>query len=410
MFDKALINSKKFVLSKNLEYKRYFIKKYALNHRLTIIKGARGIGKTVTIAQYMAGYKDDTALYISLDDVNYKSDISILKIAEEFSLYGGKLLCLDEIHKYANWSGELKNIYDTLPDLKILVSGSSAMDIYKGSHDLSRRALIYDMAGMSFREFLELHCKFVFSCYTLEEILENHIKIAENIISKLDEKDKKILPLFKDYLSFGYYPYYLEMSDIDAFKMTINQSIKTSIENDLLNIYPDLTGNSIRKIERLLSAIMKNVPFKPNMTELKKIIDIKDDRTLKDYLFYLDESGIIKLLMAGKDAVKNLDKPEKIYMANSNLINITDNNTGTARETFFFNQLDNYYLINNKNYGIYNSKHGDFICEEKYIFEIGGGNKKFNQIKDVKNSYLALDNLEIGSRNKIPIWLFGFLY
>lgn len=408
MLEELFINSRHFINRNNLQYKRYFIERNNFTHRLTIIQGARGVGKTTTIAQYASTYNLDEVLYISLDDVFLNNKYKIIDIADEFIKYGGKLLCLDEIHKYTNWSQELKNIYDRYDSLKLIVSGSSAMHIHLGSYDLSRRAVIYTMEGMSFREFLNMHYGYSFSPYLLSDILDNHTAIAEFIINSL--KDNKILPLFKNYLQYGYYPYSYNMDNKDDFFKTLSQSINTSIESDLLSIYPTLTGVSINKIKRLLSTIMYSVPFKPNISELQKVLDIKDSRTLKEYLSYLDDAGIIKLLMVNNLSYKNLDKPEKIYIANTNIMNIVNADIGNIRETFFFNQLSNYYNIFHKNYGIYSTKKGDFICEEKYVFEIGGKNKDFKQIKDIENSFLALDDIEYGYNKKIPLWIFGFLY
>ena len=400
-----------FVKNNNLSYRRYFIKKEDLGHRLSIILGARGIGKTVTIAQYMSQYKENEALYVSLDDINNAKE-SIYKIAQEFELYGGKLLCFDEIHKYENWSQELKSIYDTFPTLKIIASGSSALEIHKGSHDLSRRAIVYTMVGMSFREFLELHYGYELEVFTLEEIIQKHQKIAEKKVDKLTKNGHKIIPLFRDYLKFGYYPYYLSMPNELYFFQTLKQNINVSIESDLLNIYPSLNGRSIKKIKLLLSVIMENVPFTPTISSLKRSIDIKDDRTIKEYLARLDDAGLIKLLMKLSLSMKNIDKPEKIYLANTNLMYTTIPEIGSLRETFFMNQCSNYYTIKNSldNRGIFSASKGDFYLEDKYFFEIDGKNKSFKQIKDIENSFVVSDDIEIGFGNKIPLWLFGFLY
>lgn len=413
MLEELFIKSRDFINLSNQEYKRYFINSNKLEHRLSIIIGARGIGKTTTIAQYIIqNYKENEALYINLDDIQNTSKFTMTQIAEEFVLNGGKLLCFDEIHKYSSWSAELKNIYDRFDKLKIIATGSSALQINKGSHDLSRRAIIYNMVGMSFREFLELHHGYKFNNYTLEEILNSHIEIASNIKKEIEEKDKKIIPLFKDYLKYGYYPYYLSMPNELLFFQTLQQNINVSIESDLLNVYPKLNGTSVKKIKMLLSIIIKSVPFEPNMSELKKAADITDDRTLKEYLSKLDDAGLIKLLMQNSLSMKSIDKAEKIYLANTNLMYTKEPNIGNLRETFFINQLDNYYknkqTLNDD--GIYASKIGDFYCEEKYTFEVGGKNKGFEQIKDLANSFVVSDNIEIGFGNKIPLWIFGFLY
>ena len=413
MLEELFIKSRDFININNQEYKRYFIKTKNLEHRLSIIIGSRGIGKSTTVAQYIIqNYKDSEALYVNLDDIQISSKYTMIGIAEEFVLNGGKLLCFDEIHKYENWSAELKNIYDRFDKLKIIATGSSALQINKGSHDLSRRAIIYNMVGMSFREFLELHHDYKFDSISLEDILLDHIEIATKIKNEIEKNDQKIIPLFKDYLKHGYYPYYLSMPNEVLFFQTLQQNINVSIESDLLNIYPKLNGNSVKKIKMLLSVIIKSVPFEPKITDLKNAADIKDDRTLKDYLSKLDDAGLIKLLMQNSLSMKAFDKPEKIFLANPNLMYTKEPNIGNLRETFFVNQLNNYYKnkLSLNDDGIYASKNGDFYCEEKYTFEVGGKNKGFEQIKDIPNSYVASDDLEIGIGNKIALWIFGFLY
>lgn len=412
MLNNLFIKSQNFIKQNNLSYRRYFIQKYNFEHRLTVILGSRGIGKTTTLAQYMSdNYKANEALYVSLDDIT-NTNYTMMEIAEQFNLNNGKLLCFDEIHKYSNWSAELKNIYDIYPKLKVIATGSSALEINKGSHDLSRRAIIYTMFGMSFREFLELHYNYKLKSYSLDNILKDHKNIAENIVLLLEKNEKKIIPLLKEYLKVGYYPYYLSMPNKEMFFQTLQQNINVSIESDLLSIYPTLNGNSIKKIKMLLSIIMQNVPFTPKMVNLKKAIAVKDDRTIKEYLVKLDDAGLIKLLMKSSLSMKTFDKPEKIYLANTNLMYTAQPNLGNVRETFFMNQLQNYYAqINNfTNIGIYTSNIGDFYLEEKYIFEIGNKNKSYKQIKDIPNSFIASDDIEVGFGNKIPLWLFGFLY
>ena len=404
--------SHRFVKQNNLAYKRYFIKQNNFEHRLTILIGARGIGKTTTIAQYMyRNHVGDEALYVSLDDIT-NAQFTMFEIAEAFELGGGQLLCFDEIHKYSHWSAELKSIYDTFPKLKIIASGSSALEIHKGTHDLSRRALVYTMVGMSFREFLEMHYGYAFETYSLEEILQEHKSIADKVVDALEINKHKVVALFRDYLKFGYYPYYLSLANETMFFHTLRQNINVSIEADLLNIYPTLNGKSIKKIKLLLAIIMENVPFMPTISSLKSAIDVSDDRTLKEYLAKLDNAGLIKLLMKSSLCMKHLDKPEKIYLANTNLMYITQPDIGNVRETFFMNQLSNYYMQKNDvvSKGIYGSKVGDFFVEEKYTFEIGGKNKSFKQIKNITNSYVAADDIEVGHGNKIPIWLFGMMY
>lgn len=403
MFSKLLIESKKFILRNNLSYQRYFIKENKIKHRLTIIVGQRGIGKTTTIAQYMKQHDTLKSLYVSMDSF-LVGELSMYEIAERFEMEGGKLLCFDEIHKYQNWSQELKSIYDTFPALQIIASGSSALEINKGSHDLSRRANTLKMVGMSLREYMELTLAIEFPKYTLQEILQNHETIAFDIVSKLEKIDKKILPLFQRYCKVGYYPYSLSIQDDEIFFDMLQQNINVSISGDLLFVYPSLDGNSIKKLKLLLNIIMESVPFVPVIEKLKNSLDIGDGRTLKDYFIKLEDAGILHLLMkASGKGLRKLEKPEKIYLNNTNLLSITTPEIGTVRETFFLNVLSTLHEVT------YPIK-GDFLVDNSYLFEVGGKNKGFTQIKDIENSFVASDEIEVGYKNKIPLWMFGFLY
>jgi predicted AAA+ superfamily ATPase len=403
MLQKLTIESKKFVKRNNLPYQRYFLKENRIKHRLSIVLGQRGVGKTTTIAQYMAMHDDLKSLYISMDSFLI-GDLSMYEIAERFEQDGGKLLCFDEIHKYKNWSQELKSIYDNFPYLQIIASGSSALKIDKGSHDLSRRAHLLHMHGMSFREYLELTLHLDLGKLTFEDILNNHEELAFNMVGELEKADQKILPLFKQYLKTGYYPFSLTIMDEEVFFDMLEQNINVAISNDLLYVYPSLDGNSIRKLKLLVSVIMESVPFTPVIENLKTLLEIGDARTLKDYFYKLEDAGILKLLFkASSKGLKALEKPQKIYLDNSNLLYITQANIGTVRETFFLKSTSLKHLVQ------YPVK-GDFLVDGKYLCEIGGKNKSFKQIKDMSNAFVVADDLEIGFGNKIPLWLFGFLY
>jgi len=403
MLQKLLLESKKFLIKNNLPYQRYFIKENKIKHRLTIITGQRGIGKTITIAQYINSHKELNALYVSMDSF-IVGELSMYEIAEQFEMMGGKLLCFDEIHKYSNWSQELKSIYDNFPSLQIIASGSSALEIYKGSHDLSRRAHILKMEGMSFKEYLELTLDICLPTLRLNDILTNHQDIAFEITTKLEQLDKKVLPLFKRYCEVGYYPYFLSINDDEVFFDMLQENINISISSDLLFVYPKLDGNSIKKLKLLVSVIMESVPFVPVIEKLKTTLDIGDGRTLKEYFIKLEDAGIIKLLMkSSSKQISKLEKPQKIYLNNTNLLSILDSQIGTLRETFFLNSLS---VKHNVTY----PKKGDFLVENKYLFEIGGKNKSFSQIKDIENSFVVADDIEVGFNNKIPLYLFGFLY
>jgi uncharacterized protein len=411
MIDDFFRLSQNFLKIYNRDYQRYFIKTNPLTNRFSIIIGQRGVGKTTAIIQYiLRTYKDDLftnkAIYIQADHFMITKS-SLYEIAEEFSGLGGELVCFDEIHKYPNWSQELKSINDTFPDIKMIASGSSALEIYRGSYDLSRRAVVYRMFGLSFREFLELTTSTEFKSTSLEDIISHHQDIAHDIIGRVEKKKKKILGLFKEYLEYGYYPYFLEYKDKSLFYLTLEQNIHTTLEMDLIAIFPSLNGNSINKIKKLLSILAASVPFTPDLKKLKNLLDIGDERTLKTYLKYLEDAGIIQTVSRGGKGLRVLEKPEKIYLNNPNLIQAiaapSSANIGNIRETFFLNVLKNIHKISLP-------AKGDFLVNDELLFEIGGKNKTFDQIKDIERSFLAIDGIEIGIKNKIPLWIFGFLY
>jgi len=410
MLDSFFSLSQEYLKNKNEDFKRYFYFENNLDNRFSIITGGRGVGKTVFIIQYiMKKFNDiftDKAIYIPVDHI-FVENKSLYSIAEEFYKYGGKLICLDEIHKYSNWSKEMKSIYDTFPELQIIASGSSALEISKGSNDLSRRAILYSMNGLSFREFLALYHSIDIKSYSFEDLIKGHQEISNTINETINKADKKILKLFSEYLEFGYYPYFKEFNDKKYYYVTLEQNVKTTLESDLLSIHPNITGVSLKKIKKLLAIISKSVPFTPDLKNLKNLVEVADERTLKTYLKYLEDAGIIICLSKRGRGLSELEKPEKIYLNNTNLIYALSENKnfekGNIRETFFVNNLS----FTEK---IATSKQGDFIVSDKYIVEVGGRNKDFNQIKDIENSFLVLDEIETGFKNKIPLWLFGFLY
>ena len=398
MLDQLFLKSNDLIRLNNHKFKRYFIDSKDLSHRLIVILGQRGIGKTTTLAQLASKNKD--SLYLSLDDIEISNDIT--SIIREFVLNGGKNLYLDEIHKSKDISAVLKFAYDNFKDLNIVATGSSALEVLKSSHDLSRRAIVYKMSGMSFREYAGLRYGINLEAIELENLLANHQEIAVNINNVLKQKDLAVIKLFREYLKVGYYPYYNDMPNDTAFYQTLRQSTEATIDSDLLSIYPNLNGNTARKLKILIHAISTNVPYQPNYSSLKSLVDIRDDRTLKEYLAMLDSAGLIRLLMKNELAIKNMDKADKIYLENTNLMYINSPDIGNVRETFFANQLGNITEI-------YSGKAGDFIAGE-LTFEIGGAKKSFEQIKDMPDSFIAADDIEVGVGNKIPLWLFGFLY
>lgn len=302
---------------------------------------------------------------------------------------------------------ELKSIHDTFPNLKIVASGSSALAVAKGSHDLSRRAIVYRMFGMSFREFIGMKSSVYFERLPLATLLASHQQAADAIVGDLEKLGLKVLALFREYLEYGYYPYFQEYADKSLFYMTLEQNIRTTLESDLPAIHQTLNGSSIRKIEKLLSIIASLVPFTPDMKSLKNLLGIGDERTLKNYLKFLEDAGVILTISRSSKGLREMEKPEKIYLDNPNLYHaladIRDPNSGAIRETFFLNML-------RVSHGVTVPARGDFLVEDSITFEVGGKNKDEGQIRAVENSWLALDGIETGSGKRVPLWLFGFLY
>lgn len=367
------------------------------DRKLIGISGARGSGKTVMLLQYLKSLpKKENALYISLDDVFFTEN-KLVYFAEDFAKNGGTYLLIDEVHKYANWSQELKNIYDSVPDLNVVFTSSSALEIHKGSHDLSRRAIIHHLPGLSFREFLELKHNIKLPKYSLNEIVKKKEDIISSILSEI-----KPIPFFNEYLREGYYPFFLETKS-DYLKQ-LNNSINLVLETDLPAIF-NVDFSSTIKIKSLLFVISKLVPFKPNIERLAR--QTKTSReTLLRYLYYLDKAQILQWLGSDVAGINYLNKPEKLYLGNTNIaFALADENAniGNIRETFFLNQLS-------INHTVTYPKVGDFMVNNKYLFEVGGKSKTQKQIAGIENAFIAADNIEYAFGNKIPLWLFGFLY
>jgi len=376
------------------EYKRYFFKKVDFDNKLIGILGSRGIGKTTFMLQYLSEFDFDKTLYFSVDSI-ISSGVKLYDIAEEFSLYGGEILAIDEIHKYKNFEVELKEIYDFL-DIKVLFSGSSAISLEHNKADLSRRAVLYRFKGLSFKEFLEIKLNKEFKSLSLDEILSDH----ENIAFEL-AKEFKPLKYFKEYLEYGYYPYYFEAPD--SYKLKVEEAINTVIETDLLYIF-NIDIQNVYKLKQLVKMLCLNKPYELNISNLTRDIGIGRE-TLYKYIHYLVLGGVLNRVDILNKKHSHFSKPAKLYLDNPNLTYTfcLHPDIGVAREQFFVNMLK---VTNKINY----SKQGDFLVDEKYIFEIGGKNKSFNQIKDLPNSFVVSDDIEVGFGNKIPLWLFGFLY
>ncbi len=368
------------------------------NDRLIGITGARGVGKTTYLLNHIKNKlsKEAKAIYVSLDDI-YFSSHSLVEFAGDWLKRGGTHLFLDEIHKYPNWSQELKNIYDRYKKLHVVFTGSSLLHIYSGKADLSRRAVVYTMNGLSFREFVQIETGKTFATYTLNEIIENHEKITKEIVNEI-----RPLAFFEDYLEYGYYPFYLESKT--SYHRKLMNTINLMLEVDLPYLR-HVEVKYIHKLKKLINFIANAVPFQPNVSKLAGDIEVARN-TVMLYLNYLEDSKIINLLHSKSSSDAHLAKPEKVYLHHPNIayaINKKHCETGTIRESFFYNQVNNKYDVKS-------SPVSDFLVEEKYTFEVGGKNKSKKQLKNTKNSFVAADNLEYGNDTTVPLWLFGFLY
>lgn len=364
--------------------------------RLIGIKGARGVGKTTLLLQYIKlRLKDElhATLYVSLDNVWF-TEHKLSSLIDEFVRKGGRYLFLDEVHKYNNWSQEIKNIYDDYPNLKIVFTGSSLLEILNARADLSRRAIIYNLQGFSFREYLGLEVGIHFPILSFQSVLSSHTNHSLEITSLVNPFEH-----FENYLKRGYYPFHKE----PLFDVRLSEVINTILDIEL----PQLRGidlGYVKKIKQLLVIVAESVPFIPNITKLSEKMGI-NRVTLLNYLYYLDEAGLIRNLYRQSGGISRLQKPDKVFLENANLMYVLapeNVNKGSLRETFFANQLAYQHSI------AY-TETGDFIVDD-HVFEIGGKEKSTKQIKNIENGFVVSDDVNHGFHNKIPLWLFGFLY
>lgn len=371
-------------------FKRYLYKEISWNNRMIGIIGARGVGKTTLILQYIKeNLNHKKALYVSADDM-YFGENRLVDLADTFYKNAGEYLFIDEIHKYTDWSRELKNIYDSFPKLKIVFTGSSVLDILKGSSDLSRRAIIYKLQGLSFREYLKFFHNYEISVFSLEQIINNEAKLAGI---------EHPLPLYNDYLRRGYYPFGVE----NEFNIRLGQIIVQTLESDIPQ-YANLNIGTSRKLKQLLSIIAESVPFKPNFSKIADMIKVSRN-SLDDYFSYMEKAGLIGQLRNETSGIRGLGKVDKVYLDNANIIfNLVgeQSNVGNIRETFFFSQM----RVKND---VISSKKADFVIGD-YTFEVGGKNKQQEQIQKDGKSYVVKDDIEHGYLNVIPLWAFGLNY
>jgi predicted AAA+ superfamily ATPase len=393
------IKSTRLVSAINMEHIRSLYDTILWDSRMICIKGARGVGKTTLMLQRIKKEKYATgkALYVSLDDLWF-TDHRLLELVDYHYTHGGTHIFIDEVHRYPypNWTQELKNIYDSYPGLHVVFSGSSILNINMSQADLSRRCLFYHLPGLSFREYISFEGKGNFDTITLEDIISRHTDIEQEIAPQL-----KVLPLLEDYLQKGYYPIYKEVPE--AYHIVLQQMISTIIDVDLPSV-EDIEHLTLAKMKRLLVIISKTVPFSLNASKIGASIETSRQMVVR-MLSLLNNAALLTVLYSGKNKFSQLAKPEKIYFDNTNLMYSlsSDIEIGTVRETFFANQLKQQHELAF-------SGTGDFLIDEKYTFEVGGNYKTFGQIKDQPDSYLAIGDIEYGHLNRIPIWLFGFLY
>ena len=374
----------------NSNFRRYIYNKINWDGRLVGIVGARGVGKTTLMLQYIKQNLDTkSALYVNAEDFYFASH-RLSDLADEFCKMGGKYLFVDEVHRYEGWSRELKLIYDYHPELYVVFSSSSILDINKGvTSDLSRRAVIYTLYGLSFREYLELFEGITTRTYSLDEVLSHKVEAS---------RDFRPLALFKKYLESGYYPFALE----DSYQEKLRNIVTKTLETDIPE-YANMNVSTGRKLKRLMAVIAQSVPFKPNMTTLSEVLGISRNN-VADYLLYIEEAGLITQLRNQTGGIRSLGKVNKIYLENTNLVYALTGNVdiGNVRETFFMNQLR---VVADP----ITSPVSDFLVDDM-TFEVGGHGKRQKQIKDVQKGFVVKDDIERGGLNIIPLWQFGMLY
>jgi hypothetical protein len=380
-----------------IKYKRYIFTQIDFNDKMIALFGARGIGKTTTLFQYLQELElaNKKALYISLD-YPFLSGVDLIELVEKFVDEGGEYLLLDEVHRYEDFSSYIKTMYD-LFDVKVIFTSSSATSILNAKSDLSRRVTLYNLNGFSFREYLEFKHSITLESFKIEKLFANHIEIT-NQLSRLNID---ILKEFKEYIEVGYYPFYFDKST--SYYQNLLNTINLTIDLDLTSLGL-IEQKYTYKLKKLLEVVCESKPFEVNFTKIATLAEISRVK-LYDYISYLHDGQMLLLIQEDISGVKKVQKPAKIYLNNTNLLFAYCQNSeiGTVRETFFANQVSTKHIL-------HVSKEGDFMIDKKYIVEIGGKDKSFKQIKDMPNSFVVADDISVGFGNKIPLWLFGFLY
>ena len=380
-------------------YLRYIHKKIEWQERLIGIKGARGVGKTTMILQHIKlNFADRTkAFYTSLDNIWFSTH-SLSELVEQLYTHGVTHIFLDEVHRYPTWTREIKNIYDSYPDLHIVFTGSSLLEIHNAEGDLSRRLRMYHLNGLSFREYLEITDIIQLPPVTLDELLDTHVQLAASLTSKI-----KILPHFEKYIQHGYLPFFIETSSEDSYRERMEKSITTVIENDLPAV-EDIEFDTLQKIKRLLVTLTNTVPYTPSISKLCETLSSTRNQVIRT-LVLLERAELIRMLHSEGKKLKAIGKPDKILFNNPNIMSALSSqpDIGTMRESFFASMISEAHDIRYP-------KQGDLLVNNKLLFEIGGRNKDFGQIRNVPYSYIAADEIETGFGNKLPLWMFGLLY
>lgn len=371
-------------------FHRYMYDKISWESRMFGLVGPRGVGKSTMVLQYIKEHVDSQHLFYVSADHLYFSSHTLVETVDEFAKEGGEQIFIDEIHKYENWSRELKQIYDTHPDVKVGFTGSSVLDIYKGFADLSRRAPIFTMQGLSFREYLQLFHHIEVPNYSFDEVLNLKAKIADV---------SHPLPLFRDFLQKGYYPFASETDFEIRLRQVINQTMEVDIPQ-----YANMNASTGRKLKKLMSVIAQSVPFKPVMGSLANVIGVSRN-VLPDYFLYMEQAGMIGQLRDDTGGIRGVGKVEKVYLDNTNMAYLLGGQAtdiGNIRETFFYTQTR---VVTD----VISSRISDFEIDGK-TFEVGGKKKGKKQLSEAKEGYVVKDDIEYGSGNIIPLWAFGLLY
>jgi predicted AAA+ superfamily ATPase len=392
--ERLLLKSERKAREVKDKRRRYLYDQIDWQQRLVLILGYRGAGKTTLLLQRL-GSADTKGIYLSLDDYFFETN-RLMDVVSELYGKGFRTFYLDEVHKYLHWSGDLKQMHDEFQEIQIVATGSSILDLSKGNADLSRRASVYTLHGLSFREYLCIEKDTTFQPVGFKDILDHHFDLSADLLDRFDYRRD-----FEQYLRHGYYPFYREGKS--HYHQKLQETVNLVLDSDIAP-FEELQYSTVRTMKKLLYLISQSVPFQPNINKLAGMLEAPRNTILR-LLDILDQAGIMKLLRKESGSVSYLQKPEKIYLHNTNLIHMFSGdkaNLGNLRETFFFNQVGSKHAVTAP-------KYGDFLVDETYVFEIGGASKTLTQVRGVPQAYLALD-VKASNGNSIPLWMFGFLY